>query len=153
MAQLISSSKCFGGIVRKYMHESISTKTNMKFNVFLPASVLEKNSNHKVPSIYFLSGLTCNEDNFITKAGAQRSAALHDIALICPDTSPRGANIPGEDKEYDFGVGAGFYLNAIQDPWKKNYNMYNYIVKELPEIVEEILPVTESKSSKFILIF
>lgn len=121
-------ARCFGGVIEKFTHKSMTTKTDMTVSVFLPPHAEKA----KVPALYFLSGLTCNEDNFITKAGACRFAAEAGLALICPDTSPRDTGIPeehGEHAAYDFGSGAGFYVNATQDPWKANYHMYDYIVK------------------------
>jgi len=115
----------------------------MAFSVFLPSKAQQQ----KVPAVYFLSGLTCNEDNFIQKAGALKYAAAKNIALICPDTSPRGLNIAGEHDGWDFGSGAGFYVNATTDEWKDNYNMYDYVTKELPTLVETELPVTAKKIS------
>lgn len=139
---LTSSAKCFGGLVNKYTHQSLSTKTAMAFSVFLPPKAQQQ----KVPAVYFLSGLTCTEDNFIQKAGACKYAAAKNIALICPDTSPRGLSIAGEHDGWDFGSGAGFYVNATTDEWKDNYNMYDYVTKELPALVETELPVTAKKS-------
>lgn len=133
--------------MRKYAHMSTITRTEMKFSVFLPSSAL---SGTVVPGLYWLSGLTCNEDNFITKAGAQRSAEHHQLAIICPDTSPRGLDIEGQDDSYDFGSGAGFYINATTDKWKDNYQMYDYVTKELPALVSAELPISlEKKSSSF----
>ena len=102
----------------------------MKFSVFFPAAA----DTTKVPVLYFLSGLTCTDENFMQKSGAQRYAAELDIAIVTPDTSPRGLNIPGEDDDWDFGTGAGFYLNATQEPWLK-YRMYDYIMSELPQVL------------------
>jgi S-formylglutathione hydrolase len=148
----VSSSRCYGGVVKKFSHKSTSTKTDMKFSVFLPACAIEEPA-RKVPVIYWLSGLTCTEENFITKAGAQRTAARCNVALVCPDTSPRGANIAGEDQDYDFGTGAGFYINATRAPWSTNYRMYDYVVQELPAIVQKFLPVSDKKASNFNLVF
>jgi S-formylglutathione hydrolase len=124
-----------GGFVTKYAHTSACTGTEMKFSVFLPLGVGER-----VPAIYWLSGLTCNEDNFITKAGAQSFAMEQSVALICPDTSPRGAGVVGEDQDWDLGTGAGFYVDATEEPWKKNYQMFSYL-KELVQVAEEELPL------------
>lgn len=106
----------------------------MNFSVYIP----EEAETVPVPIILYLSGLTCNDDNFMQKAGAQRAASEHAIALVAPDTSPRGLNIPGEDDSYDFGSGAGFYLNATEAPWNTNYRMYDYIVHELPYVLKSI---------------
>ena len=111
---LKSSWKMFGGTVSKYVHQSVSTKTEMTFSIFLPAAA---DAGEKVPAVYFLSGLTCTDDNFTQKAGAQAAAAEHGVALVAPDTSPRmpeGQEIEGQDEAYDFGAGAGFYVNATQ---------------------------------------
>lgn len=115
----------------------------MQFTIFLP----EQSDHVKCPAIFWLSGLTCNEDNFITKAGAQRAAARNGIVLICPDTSPRELNIEGQDDSYDFGSGAGFYLNATKAPWSDNYQMYDYITKELFDLVGSSFPVDTARVS------
>ncbi|KAE8747386.1 hypothetical protein FOCC_FOCC005853 [Frankliniella occidentalis] len=125
-----SSSKCFGGVQKIFSHDSKELGCKMNFAIYLPPQA----EDGKVPLIFWLSGLTCTEQNFITKAGAQRAAAEHGVAIVCPDTSPRGLNIPGEDESWDFGSGAGFYVNAVVDPWKKNYRMYSYVTQELPEL-------------------
>jgi len=114
-----------------YSHESESTKTPMNFSVYHPPQEYKV----KVPVLFWLSGLTCNEENFIAKAGAQIWASHHGIMLVCPDTSPRGTNLPGEHDSRDFGSGAGFYVNATTPGWCEHYRMYDYVVKELPEIV------------------
>jgi len=97
-------------------------------------------ANGRIPALYWLSGLTCTDENFLTKAGAQGRAAELGMALVMPDTSPRGAGIAGEDDDYDFGSGAGFYVNATAEPWSENYNMFDYVTDELPQIVEENIP-------------
>lgn len=124
----------FNGFVRKYKHQSTVLGCSMNFSVYIP----EEAETVPVPIILYLSGLTCNDDNFMQKAGAQRAASEHAIALVAPDTSPRGLNIPGEDDSYDFGSGAGFYLNATEAPWNTNYRMYDYIVHELPYVLKSI---------------
>jgi len=136
----LKSWKVFGGVVRKYQHQSASTKTDMTFSIFLPPKA---SSDSPVPSLYWLSGLTCTDDNFVQKAGAFKSAAKSQLALICPDTSPRGVEIKGDRDSWDFGVGAGFYVDATESPWKENYNMYSYVTKELPDIIKSNFPVTE----------
>ncbi|MFZ8904399.1 MAG: S-formylglutathione hydrolase [bacterium] len=135
MAQLekIGESKSFGGWTKMFQHDSKSCSCIMKFSVFLPPQ-MEKGP---VPALTWLSGLTCTHENFITKAGAQKFAAEHGIMLVAPDTSPRGAGIEGEEESYDLGTGAGFYVNATQEKWSKHYNMYDYIVEELPNLVAE----------------
>eukprot|EP00911_Craspedida_sp_UC1_P002491 UC1_evm2s1850 len=111
-----SSTLCFGGAVKIFSHESTVLKCGMKLAVFLPPSALD--GSKKVPVVYWLSGLTCTEQNFITKAGAQRIASSLDLCLVCPDTSPRGCNIEGEEDGWDFGTGAGFYVDATEEKWK-----------------------------------
>eukprot|EP00465_Bigelowiella_longifila_P011432 CAMPEP_0185267520 /NCGR_PEP_ID=MMETSP1359-20130426/34623_1 /TAXON_ID=552665 /ORGANISM="Bigelowiella longifila, Strain CCMP242" /LENGTH=253 /DNA_ID=CAMNT_0027857913 /DNA_START=60 /DNA_END=821 /DNA_ORIENTATION=+ len=117
----------------------------MTFTAFVPS----KAAVQKVPVLYYLSGLTCSPENFITKAGAFAAAEKHGVALIAPDTSPRDVNIEGEDDSYDFGSAAGFYVDATEPKWAKHYNMYSYVVSELPELVEEHLPVIEGSKSIF----
>eukprot|EP00483_Globobulimina_turgida_P003579 UN03585 len=132
----IGNNKCFGGFVEKWEHYSPTLGgTKAKFCVYIPPQAT--NTNH-VPILYFLSGLTCTEDNFITKSGAPQYASKYGIALICPDTSPRGSDIHGDSDHWDFGKGAGFYVNATQKPWSSYYNNYDYIVKELPAILSSI---------------
>lgn len=132
----ISANKSFGGGLKRYKHSSSSLKCDMIFAVYLPPQA----ETQKVPVLWWLSGLTCTDENFMQKAGAHRVAAELGIAIICPDTSPRGLDLPGEHDSYDFGSGAGFYVNATQEPWKNNYQMYDYITKELPELVMAHLP-------------
>jgi len=141
----VGNSKCFGGWVQRFTHNSTALNCEMTFSVYLPPAASER----KVSVLYFLSGLTCNDQNFITKAGAQRAAAAHNVALICPDTSPRGIQIEGQDKDWDFGLGAGFYVNATEPKWSHHYRMYSYITEELPRLVNEHLPVDGSKAGVF----
>ena len=117
----------------------------MRFGVFLPPQA----EAGAVPVLYWLSGLTCTEENFIVKAGAQRVAAELGLVLVVPDTSPRGLKIPGESESYDFGVGAGFYVDATQAPWSRGYRMYSYVANELPRLVESSFPVEGKKSAIF----
>ena len=142
MASSLKQLKCwkaFGGFVKQFTHDSASTKTAMRFSVFMPPAAAQPGA--KVPVLYYLSGLTCTDENFTQKAGAQRAAAEHGIALVAPDTSPRGHDeIPTENDSYDFGTGAGFYVNATQAPWSTNYNMYDYVVTELPALVRDNFP-------------
>lgn len=139
----VSETRCFGGRQLRFEHDSEVLNCTMQFSVFLPLRAEKA----EVPSIYFLSGLTCTDENFSTKAGAQRVATELGIALIIPDTSPRGDNVADDaDGAYDLGLGAGFYLNATQEPWKSNYQMYDYIVKELPELVESELPISDKRA-------
>lgn len=140
--KIISENKSFDGWVRRCEHESTSLRCTMVFSVYLPPIAAEKS----VPVLYWLSGLTCTDENFMQKANAQRVAAELGIAIVCPDTSPRGTNLPGEHDSYDFGSGAGFYLNATQTPWSENYNMYDYIVDELPVLISANFPVTDKAS-------
>jgi S-formylglutathione hydrolase len=141
----ISQNRCFGGVQGTYSHESIETGCTMRFGAFLPPQA----SIGRVPTLYWLSGLTCTEENFIIKAGAQRVAAALGIALIVPDTSPRGLNIPGEGASYDFGLGAGFYVDATEAPWSKGYRMYSYVVRELPQIAAATFPLDLSRAGVF----
>jgi S-formylglutathione hydrolase len=141
--QQIESIKEFGGRLDRYEHESESCHCKMTFSVYLPPrAVLEK-----VPAVYWLSGLTCSDDNFRTKAGAQRYAAELGIALVIPDTSPRGEEVPDEPECYDLGKGAGFYVNATQAPWERHYRMYDYVTRELPRLVEAELPLVPGVKS------
>jgi S-formylglutathione hydrolase len=133
----ISQNKCFGGTQSVYSHQSLETRCAMRFAVYLPPQV----QTAPVPALYWLSGLTCTEENFVVKAGAQRVAAELGLAIIAPDTSPRGLNIPGDADSYDFGIGAGFYVDATEAPWLHGYRMYSYITRELFEIVSSTLPV------------
>ncbi len=128
----LASAKIFGGQQSQYKHQSTSLKCEMVFSVYMPP----QSENSKVPVMYWLSGLTCTDQNFVTKAGAQRYAAKHGIAIVCPDTSPRGEGVPDDaDGAWDFGLGAGFYVNAIQAPWSEHYSMYDYVVNELPALI------------------
>jgi S-formylglutathione hydrolase len=140
--QKVSESKCFGGTVFKYSHVSVVLSCEMKLSVFVPRGASD---DAPVPAVFFLSGLTCNEDNFITKSGALRKAAELKIALICPDTSPRGVPVDGDSDSWDFGVGAGFYVNATESKWAPHYQMYDYVAKELPHVAAKELPVDEQK--------
>ncbi|XP_042514819.1 S-formylglutathione hydrolase [Macadamia integrifolia] len=128
----ISSSKMFEGYNKRYKHFSPTLGCSMNFHIYFPPT----SSSQKVPVLYWLSGLTCTDENFIAKSGAQHVASSKGVALIVPDTSPRGLNVEGEADSWDFGLGAGFYLNATQEKWK-NWRMYDYIVKELPKLLRE----------------
>jgi len=132
---------CFGGWQDVYRHESSVLGCTMAFAAYLPPQAEQR----KLPVLYWLSGLTCNEQNFITKAGAQRYAATHGVILVAPDTSPRGIGVADADG-YDLGKGAGFYLNATQQPWAAHYRMQDYIVDELPALVEANLPATHARA-------
>ncbi|MCW9000100.1 MAG: alpha/beta hydrolase-fold protein, partial [Kangiellaceae bacterium] len=122
-----SQQKSFSGIQSVYTHDSETTQCEMEFSVYTP----EKTDSTKCPTLYFLSGLTCTQENVTTKSGFQKYANEFGFVVVCPDTSPRDSNHPGEHDTYDFGSGAGFYLNATQHPWSQNYKMYDYIVTEL----------------------
>ncbi|WP_350306689.1 S-formylglutathione hydrolase [Photorhabdus viridis] len=137
----IERHACFGGWQDVYQHESAVLGCAMNFAVYLPPQA----EHQKLPVLYWLSGLTCNEQNFITKAGAQRYAAEQGIILVAPDTSPRGESV-ADDNAYDLGQGAGFYLNATQEPWVPHYHMYDYVVSELPTLIEAHFPVTASRA-------
>ncbi len=135
--ELLSEHACFGGVQRFYQHASAEIGLPMKFSVFLPPQAQQG----PVPAVLYLAGLTCTEETFMVKAGAQRLAAELGLALIAPDTSPRGANVPGEADAWDFGVGAGFYLDATAEPWARHWRMESYLVKELlPQVLAQ-LPV------------
>jgi S-formylglutathione hydrolase len=135
--QQIESIKEFGGYLNRYTHQSDACHCEMTFSVYLPPQVAVE----KVPALYWLSGLTCSDDNARVKAGAQRYAAEHGIALVFPDTSPRGDEVADEVDRYDLGQGAGFYVNATQPPWAAHYHMYDYVTKELPALLEANLPL------------
>jgi S-formylglutathione hydrolase len=135
------SHKCFGGTVGYYVHQSVETKTPMRFSLFLPPNV-----QGKIPYIIYLSGLTCTEDNFTTKAHAYQKAAELGIAILAPDTSPRGTDIP-DDESYDLGQGAGFYVDATQSPWDKNFRMESYIIRELLPFVETEFGLDSARKS------
>lgn len=141
--ELVSESRCFDGRQIVYRHASAACACTMRFAVYLPPAAAKG----PVPAVYWLSGLTCTEENFSVKAGAQRYAAELGLALIIPDTSPRGVNIPGEDASMDVGTGAGFYVNATQAPWAAHYRMYDYIRDELVEAVNANLPVDPARKS------
>ena len=141
--QQIETVKEFGGYLNRYRHQSAVNQCEMTFSVYLPPQA----SDGPVPALYWLSGLTCTDDNARTKAGAQRYAAEHGIALIFPDTSPRGDVVPDEPERYDLGQGAGFYVNATHTPYADNYHMYDYVTKELPALVEAQLPLLSGVKS------
>lgn len=140
-----SQQKAFAGIQGVYTHQSKSTQCEMEFSVFVP----EHSNGEKLPVLFYLSGLTCTQDNVTTKSGFQRYASEHKIIIVCPDTSPRGTDFEGEHESYDFGSGAGFYLNATLQPWARNYRMYDYIVEELPVIIAESFPVDNQRLGIF----
>ncbi len=143
----IETKQCFSGRQLRMEHYSEVLNCDMNFALFLPPQA-EKTD---VPLLYWLSGLTCTDENFVQKAGAQRYASEYGVAILAPDTSPRGSDIPDDpEQSYDFGLGAGFYVNATQEPWKKHYQMYDYITEELPELVNTSnLPVDSTRTSIF----
>ncbi|GAA5135255.1 S-formylglutathione hydrolase [Thalassotalea piscium] len=138
----ISANKVFGGWQKQYTHQSKTLNCDMRFAIYLPP---QASSGEKVPVLYWLSGLTCTDENFMQKAGAFRMAAELGIAIVAPDTSPRGDDV-ADDDGYDLGKGAGFYVNATQAPWNKHYQMYDYIVKELPALIEASFPVSNKRA-------
>ena len=144
--ELKSAHACFGGAQRFYEHFSREINLPMKFSVFLPTKAL---MGEKVPAVMYLAGLTCTEETFMTKAGAQRLANELGIALIAPDTSPRGAKVAGESDAWDFGVGAGFYLDATQQPWATNWRMESYLLTELLPLITDKLPIDGSRIGIF----
>ncbi|KAL2917644.1 hypothetical protein HK105_202931 [Polyrhizophydium stewartii] len=154
MLTQISAAACHGGTVLKLAHASPLLGCDMKLSVFLPAGAALRPSDAAVdaaarlPTLLFLSGLTCNEDNFITKACAVRTAARLGLVLVCPDTSPRGLGIAGEDDSWDFGTGAGFYVDATEPKWAR-YQMFSYITRELPALLQAQLPVDPLRMSIF----
>ena len=135
--ETISETSCFGGTMGFYRHHSEINNCDMQFSVFVPPQA----TNGKIPVLTFLSGLTCTEENFMVKSGAQRVAAELGIMLVSPDTSPRGEGVADDpDGEYDFGLGAGFYLNATEAPWSENFHMYDYVTTELQDIIFKNFP-------------
>ena len=139
----IEHIKEFGGYLNRYTHDSVSCGCEMTFSVYLPPQV----QTQQVPALYWLSGLTCTDDNVRVKAGAQRYAAEHGLALVMPDTSPRGEDVADDPDRYDLGKGAGFYVNASQEPWASHYRMYDYVTEELPELLESSLPLQSGRKS------
>ena len=138
--ELLSENTCSGGVQRFYQHDSQVIGLPMRFSVFLPPAALAIDA-EKVPALMYLAGLTCNEETFATKAGAQRCAAELGLALIAPDTSPRGAGFAGENNCWDFGLAASFYLDATVAPWSKHYRMETYLTIELIDLVGQHLPI------------
>lgn len=140
-----STHACFGGTMGFYTHDSTATGTPMRFAVFVPPQATRVSC----PALYFLSGLTCTEETFAIKAGAQRLAAQHGLVLVMPDTSPRGLDLPGDSASWDFGVGAGFYLDATATPWSGHYRMAEYVTHELPSLIEANFPVRADRRGVF----
>ena len=130
------SHRSFGGTQAVYTHHSVAVSGEMEFSLYLPPQAEEKS----VPLLIYLSGLTCTQDNVTTKSGFQQFAARHGFAVLCPDTSPRGSSYPGEHDDYDFGSGAGFYVNATRTPWSDTYRMFDYVSEELPRLIADHFP-------------
>jgi S-formylglutathione hydrolase len=143
--ETISTHLCFGGTVGFYKHQASTTACAMRFAVFTPPQA----ENARVPVIYYLAGLTCTEETFMIKAGAQRLAAELGLMLVAPDTSPRDVNLPGESDSWDFGIGAGFYLDAMQEPWSRHFRMYSYVTSELPALIKTHFPADPERTGIF----
>ncbi|HWJ36547.1 MAG TPA: S-formylglutathione hydrolase [Steroidobacteraceae bacterium] len=143
--QLVSEHACYGGMQQFYKHDSREIRGPMKFSVYQPPQA----KSAKVPALYYLAGLTCTEETFAIKAHAQAVAAELGLMLIAPDTSPRQPRIPGDAEKWDFGQGAGFYVDATEAPWSTNYRMYSYITRELPEVVAANLPALSDATGIF----
>ena len=141
--QQIEHTKEFGGWLNRYRHTSESCHCSMRFSVYLPPQA----ASEPVPVVYWLSGLTCTDDNARTKGGMQRYAAELGIALVFPDTSPRGTDVADSQERYDLGKGAGFYVNATEEPWSTHYRMYDYVTRELPDLIEHELPLQPGNKS------
>lgn len=142
--ELVSQARSFGGTQSVYRHSSAETRTPMRVSVYLPPQA----ERGPVPVVWFLSGLTCTEENFTVKAGAQRVAAELGLAVVAPDTSPRGEGVPDDPEgAYDFGLGAGFYVDATEEPWARHYRMRSYIEEELPRAIGAELPVAPDRQS------
>lgn len=140
-----SRHRSFGGVVGFHRHDAVETGCEMRFAVYLPPQAERR----KVPALWYLAGLTCTEETFMIKAGAQRVAAELGIALIAPDTSPRGVPLPGDSDSWDFGVGAGFYVDATQEPWLRHYRMYSWVSQELPALVEQHFAIDPRRQGIF----
>ncbi|TVV42138.1 S-formylglutathione hydrolase [Thalassolituus sp. C2-1] len=140
----LSQNKSFGGWHKQYRHQSAVLNCSMRFAIFLPP---QASNGNPVPVLYWLSGLTCSDENFMQKAGAQRLAAELGIAIVAPDTSPRGEGVADDPQgAYDLGLGAGFYLNATQPPWAAHYRMEDYVLQELPALIEALFPVSDKRA-------
>ncbi|MCL1635762.1 S-formylglutathione hydrolase [Luteimonas sp. SX5] len=137
----VEQHACFGGMQEVWKHRSEALGCEMKFAVYLPPQA----GRGQLPVLYWLSGLTCSEQNFIVKTGAQRYAAEHGVILVAPDTSPRGEEV-ADDPSWDLGQGAGFYVNATQEPWSRHYRMYDYVVDELPQVIERNFPASDRRA-------
>ena len=142
----LSEVKVSGGRLLRMEHASVACNGTMTFAIFLPRQAPQGSKVNKMPALYWLSGLTCNDENFSQKAGAFAVAAELGMAIIMPDTSPRGAGVEGEDDGYDLGTGAGFYVNATNAPWSTAYNMYSYVTEELPSLIQSNFSVSDQAS-------
>lgn len=136
----VSSNRSFNGVHEVWSHDSVAASCKMTFSIYLP----DNPEGQKQKTLIWLSGLTCTEENFRVKSGVQRFASEHNMIIVSPDTSPRGDDVP-DDPNYDFAQGAGFYLDATEEPWSKNYNMYSYVVDELVEIIKDHFPVDANR--------
>jgi S-formylglutathione hydrolase len=134
--EILSEHASFGGVQGYYRHESTECRTRMRFSVYRPPQA----RHGPVPVLYYLAGLTCTEETFAIKAGAQRVAAELGLMLVAPDTSPRESRLPGDDASWDFGLGAGFYVDATRAPWSAHYRLYSYVTRELPAVIEGRFP-------------
>jgi S-formylglutathione hydrolase len=143
--RIISEQKCFDGVIGVYAHPSAECGVEMRFSVYRPPQA----ASGPVPVVTWLAGLTCTEETFMVKAGAQRAASELGLMLVAPDTSPRGAGIPGEAAEWDFGVGAGFYVDATEPPWSHHYRMYSYVTEELPALIASRFPARADRQGVF----
>jgi S-formylglutathione hydrolase len=141
---ILSQSTCFGGNVAFYQHDSAACNCTMRFAVYLPPQA----QTEPVPVLYYLSGLSCTEENFMMKAGAQSYAAEYGVMLVAPDTSPRGEGVP-DDEVWDLGMGAGFYVDATEAPWNRHYRMYSYITEELPDLIRRQFPIRGDRAGIF----
>ncbi|CAG7826543.1 unnamed protein product [Allacma fusca] len=144
--ELVSKTRCFGGLQKVYKHESSELNCTMKFSLYEPEQRADTERFHV---LFYLSGLTCTEENFIQKSGFQKYANEQRLMVVGPDTSPRGCNIPGDRDAYDFGEGAGFYVDATKEPWSKHYRMYSYVTKELPTLIRQNFPFISGKFGIF----
>jgi len=142
---IVSEHRCFDGIQRFYSHASRECDTEMRFAVYTPPQARTR----PVPVLYYLAGLTCTEETFMVKSGAQRLAAQLGLMLVAPDTSPRKSRIPGDDASWDFGIGAGFYVDAVAEPWSAHYRMYSYVTRELPQLIATLEGADVQRSGIF----
>ncbi len=143
--EMLSRHAAFGGTVSFHRHAAVETDCTMRFAVYLPPQA----DRRRVPALWYLAGLTCTEETFMIKAGAQRVAAELGLALIAPDTSPRGVALPGDSDSWDFGVAAGFYVDATEEPWSRHYRMYSYVTRELAGLVEQNFPIDSKRQGIF----